>query len=369
MPVGRRRFYSRGMQPRAKNSLDLSALIDSVERNCAISDARHAGDYTLCTYLLKMREFYRWEQEIPYFAEVPQADLGAWLTARERRWDDLEEEPFGALPLASGIDPFDSAVANRYLVPQGFVYSGGYGRLRKPLFFLGRLLHAERRDGFELLISSCEYARELAAPPAMLQGHTIYVRQESARRFVWEKVDEWRWNRQDNAMGRALAYFDFDRDPQAALEAMTTMAMDVMVQHELGEGLVGHALGEGWASLLAGLSRSRAEIVARAVRDHLADCRSTVPFLLAADDPAAIHFYFANIDGVRRLLFPAFFAAYTQFAATRELAPLQRAIEADKAEWLGRAQAVVRSFAADPARAARELEAALPAETCNTRRQ
>lgn len=369
MPAGISCLYSSVMQPRVQHAIDLSALIDSVQRNCAISDARHAGDYTLCTYLLKMREFFRWEQEIPYFAEVPQAELGAWLTARERHWDDLEEAAFGALPLASGVDPFDSAIANGYLVPHGYVYSGGYGRLRKPLFFLARLLRAERRDGFEILISSCEYARELAAPPAMLQGDTIYVRQESARRFVWEKVDEWRWNRQDNAMGRALAYFDFDGDPQAALEAMTTMAMDVMVQHELGEGLVGHALGEGWASLLAGLSRSRAEIVARAVRDHLADCRSTVPFLLAADNPAAIHFYFANIDGVRRLLFPAFFAAYTRFTTTGELAPLQRAITTDGAEWLARAQAVVQSFAADPALAARELEAALPAESCSARRQ
>lgn len=356
------------MQPRAKHALDLSALIDSVQRNCAISDARHAGDYTLCTYLLKMREFFRWEQEIPYFAEVPQAELGAWLTARERHWDALEDEPFAALPLASGIDPFDSDIANRHLVPQGYVYSGGYGRLRKPLFFLGRLLHAERRDGFQVLISSCEYARELAAPPAMLQGDTIYVRQESARRFVWEKVDEWRWNRQDNAMGRAVAQFDFEQDPQAALEDMTAMAMEVMVQHELGEGLVGHDLGEGWASLLAGLTRSRAEIVARAVRDHLADCRSTVPFLLAMDNPAALHFYFANIDGVRRLLFPGFFAAYTRFTETGELAPLQCAIEADAAEWLARAQAVVASFAADPARAARELEAALPAESCAAQR-
>ena len=34
-------------------------LIQTVQRNCHIADARHAGDYTLCVYLLKMREFYR----------------------------------------------------------------------------------------------------------------------------------------------------------------------------------------------------------------------------------------------------------------------------------------------------------------------
>ncbi|HSP01523.1 MAG TPA: hypothetical protein VLN90_08695, partial [Thioalkalivibrio sp.] len=38
----------------------LSDLRQSVQRNCDIADARHAGNDTLCTYLLKMREFYRW---------------------------------------------------------------------------------------------------------------------------------------------------------------------------------------------------------------------------------------------------------------------------------------------------------------------
>ncbi len=35
-------------------------LISQVQHNCDISDANHAGNYTLCIYLLKMREYYRW---------------------------------------------------------------------------------------------------------------------------------------------------------------------------------------------------------------------------------------------------------------------------------------------------------------------
>ena len=71
------------------------------------------------------------------------------------------------------------------------------------MFFLGRLLRVEERAGFTILVSSCEYARELAAPPAMLQGRTIFVRMESARRYLWEKIEEWQWRKQDNAMKRA----------------------------------------------------------------------------------------------------------------------------------------------------------------------
>ncbi|MCS6786726.1 MAG: hypothetical protein NZ524_06820, partial [Thiobacillaceae bacterium] len=49
--------------------VDLAALINAVQRNCDISDAQYAGDLTLCTFLLKMRELYRWEHDIPLGAD------------------------------------------------------------------------------------------------------------------------------------------------------------------------------------------------------------------------------------------------------------------------------------------------------------
>ena len=39
----------------------MAALVQAVQTNCDIADARHARDVSLCTYLLGMREFYRWE--------------------------------------------------------------------------------------------------------------------------------------------------------------------------------------------------------------------------------------------------------------------------------------------------------------------
>lgn len=38
-------------------------LVQSVQRNCHVADARHAREMTLCNYLLEMREFYRWEHD------------------------------------------------------------------------------------------------------------------------------------------------------------------------------------------------------------------------------------------------------------------------------------------------------------------
>jgi len=43
---------------------DLSTLQATVQRNCHISDARHAGQHSLCIFLLKMREYYRRESGI-----------------------------------------------------------------------------------------------------------------------------------------------------------------------------------------------------------------------------------------------------------------------------------------------------------------
>ena len=42
----------------------LAQLVSAVQRNCGISDARHAGDCGRCTFLLKMREYYRWEHAL-----------------------------------------------------------------------------------------------------------------------------------------------------------------------------------------------------------------------------------------------------------------------------------------------------------------
>ena len=146
--------------------LELSALIDTVQKNCTIADARHARDITMCTFLLEMREYYRWEMEIPYGARLPRDELGDWLNARESLWDTVEEEDFAPLPLnATGIDPFEADDINRALIPLGLVYSSGLGHFRKPHFVLAELKRAEMRDGVQVLVAGCEYARYLIAPP------------------------------------------------------------------------------------------------------------------------------------------------------------------------------------------------------------
>jgi len=118
-------------------SIDLGGLISTVQKNCHISDAQFAGDLTLCTFLLKMRELYRWENDIPLSQEMAKAEVGDWMNSREHLWEEIETSPFEPLPLPGGsADPFEVGFANRLLAPHGLIYSAGYGRFCKPHFFL-----------------------------------------------------------------------------------------------------------------------------------------------------------------------------------------------------------------------------------------
>ncbi|MET0050987.1 MAG: Sfum_1244 family protein [Candidatus Thiodiazotropha sp.] len=153
----------------------LRDLCCAVQHNCHISDARHGTDYGLCTYLLKMREYYRWENGLDYTAPLANESVGDWLTAREALWESLSEDSFAPLPLNDRFyDPFDSTAINQELEPLGLVYSAGYGAKNKPLFFLGHLERREQPQGLSIWVSGRELARDLSSPAAMCQGDEIY---------------------------------------------------------------------------------------------------------------------------------------------------------------------------------------------------
>lgn len=313
---------------------NLHYLVETVQKNCHITDARYARDMTMCNYLLGMRQYYRWEHDVPYSLNLPKEELGVWLSERENLWNTMESSDFAPLPMAPDmLDPFDSEAANRTLVPQGYVYSAGLGRFRRPHFFLGNLLRVETRAGFTILVSGCEYARDLIAPPAVLHNRTIFLRRESVRRFLWEKYEEWQWRQKNETLSRAFSCYDFLGDPDAALEQMTDVESEAMILHELGEGMAGDLLGEPWNTMRLALSSRSVEVVARAVRDHLADCISTLPSLLENDADSSLYFYFANFDGMRKELFPRLRLAYDAWVATGNKTSLADAVLAGKLHW------------------------------------
>ncbi len=318
--------------------MDIQALINNVQLNCHISDARHAGNYTLCVYLLKMREFYRWEHQHTFTEKLAKDDIGDWLTAREELWQALENDDYHSITIADkNYDPFNSANINQSLLSDKLIYSGGYGIKDKPHFFLAELEKKEHINDYTIYISGKEYARDLTSPPAMSHNKTIYIRRESFKRLIWEHTDEWRWNKPENAMARAIRCYDFDNDLENALTDMTNNELDAAVLHEIGEIQAGENL-EGWHQMMTDITFTQAEIMARAVRDHYADTLHTLPILLKNNNQASIHFYFANLTQMRKHIFPSLMNAYNQWCENKNIKIIEQTVTMAVDHWKNIAQ-------------------------------
>lgn len=327
--------------PPAPSAPWIGDLRAAVQRNCDIADARFAGNYTLCTYLLKMREFYRWERGLPLSAALNRQEVGDWVSQREQGWEALEGLDPESLPLG-GVrrDPFDQDSVNRFLDGHGLVYGAGYGRGARPLFFLGTLLRREDFEGYRVCVVGEEKARDLASPPAMSRGDLIFVRRESLQRLLFEMIEAWqmRGSPADDALARALEAYGYVPGDESSLERMTDGEVESVVWHEVGEVLAGRRLGARWQDRVMEVAGTRGEVVARAVRDHLADCLTTLPALLEEGADGALHFYFANLTGMRAALFPQLREAYDRWTEGASAAALKAVIAPGREHWLKVAQ-------------------------------
>lgn len=315
--------------------MDIQSLINDVQSNCHISDARHAGNYTLCIYLLKMREFYRWEKQHTFSEQLSTDDIGHWLTQREDLWERLENAPYQKIKIGNEeYDPFESTKINSIINSENLIYSGGYGVKDKPHFFLAELESHKKVNDYSIYVSDKEYARDLTSPPAMSHNKTIYIRRESFKRLIWERTDEWRWNKPENAMAKAIRCYDFDSDLETALSTMTDNELNAAILHEIGEIQAGEKL-HGWHQMMSDITFTKAEIMARAVRDHYADTLHTLPTLIDNNNQASIHFYFANLNNMRKHIFPSLVDAYGQWCENKSITPIEKIVDKAVNHWQG----------------------------------
>ncbi|GAA0411988.1 hypothetical protein GCM10009133_20510 [Cocleimonas flava] len=334
----------------------LEELVKTVQHNCHIADARHAGDYTLCVYLLKMREMYRWEQGINFKTMLTTDDVGDWLTHREGVWDELEEQEYKPLNIEQQhFKAFDNKAINAVLGKQNLVYNAGLGIRSRPHFFIAELEKSIRHDDYTISISDKEYARDMAAPPAMAQGKHIFIRRESLRRVIWEILDDARVSGLDNPLTRAMSFYDFESDPEVAINQMTEFEIEHVIQHEIGEVKAGELLAqiagdEIWNEMLNNYARTHAEIMLRAIRDHLADSITTLIKLLddscIEQNSASIHFYFGNLTAMRKHLAPKLVDAYQHWNKTGQLDQIQRVLEYSQNHWLGLSRKLIEQYQA-----------------------
>lgn len=340
-------------------------LVEAVQKNCHIADANHARNMTMCTYLLEMREFFRWENELPLSQQPPRAEIGPWMIARESLWETLEEDDFATLPVnGRRIDPFESRAVNEALLPEGLVYGAGIGRYRKPHFFLGELKRKEEREGLTIYVTGCEYARDLSTLPAAYQDGAIFLRTDALKRALWEKVELWGQKKPEGAMKAALQCYGFERDPEAALERMTESESEAVILHEVGEARADKLLGPDWKKMIAGFTHRHAELLARSVRDNLADCLSTLPTLIENEAWCSLHYYMAELDGLRQVLFPRLTEAYKSWRDSGRIEALQEAIDAGRQHWLDQAGMLLDIYRDDPKAAQSRVQELLKPNPC-----
>ncbi len=326
--------------------MSIDTLSKAVQFNCDLSDREFAADYSICIYLIRMREYYRWSHGIALNETLDQGALMDWVSDTEKRWNEITVDDFQALEYQGEFYlPFDAKELNRVLHPQGYTYSAGYGQFGKPVFMLAELDSMESTHHYKLTIAGRELARELTAPPAVMQSRNILIRRESVSRLIWDLLEEWQWNKPDNAMAQVVQYYDFETSPLRALERAGADQCEVLILHEIGELIAEDLVAPHWNEMLNDDNKHR-QLFARAVRDYLADCLSTLPGLLAEENVPGIHFYFASLTPLRKSMFPALAKSYSSWRRGGPVAGIKQTIKCGQTHWLNTANRLVDDFVA-----------------------
>lgn len=324
----------------------LATLCETVQHNCNISDARYARDYSMCVYLLRMQEHYRWKKSIRLSDPINREALGIWVRATEEYWDTIEEEDYQPLHInGESFSPFDAENINRTLSDSNLAYSAGIGRLGQPHFVLAErtALHQHPYPKIEL---GNELARDSITLPAMAQDGTIIIRHAGIRQMFWQMLAEWRLRKNDGPMARVVEHYCIDPDTPDEKQ-IAVAAKDLsksIVDHERGEIIAGELLGQTYQEMIAALQGHGGEGYARAVRDLLADAHITWPNIVEQQNAVFVDFWLAGLQGIREsLLQPtAFFCDITQ--SNTPLKHLNSHIKREQQRWYVVASVLLDTF-------------------------
>ena len=292
---------------------DLS-IVKTIKYNCDLSDARDNGIYSICTLVLKLRNLYKWEHGLQPWEEADPPVLLEWIAAKEEYWETIRAEPFLPIPInGEGVDPFLLPPINRYLSVDNNIYGAGYGRSMKAVFFMAEILEDRMVEGCPTLILGKEQARELSSPVAMLQDGVIYIRKEPLRFFFWDLLQEINPSSRP-AMQQALAAYGFmkngcslDREKLITVfDAIVEEELEIFIYHEVGESQENLLTSNVLKKIIAAYPASVLELLARAVKDLLADTHpmGLLSHIVTMKKESSLGFYISFMDGMRKHLCP-----------------------------------------------------------------
>ena len=304
-----------------------NAIIKDIQHNCNISDARDHGIYTMCTMVLKLRNLYKWENDLEPWQEPKPSDLLDWIEAKENYWKTISEKPYNHLDLNGGpFLPDDSSSINAYFSDQQMVYGAGYGRSMKAVFFLAEKIEQRTVAGLPVLILGKERAREMDSPFAMAQDGVIFIRKESLRFFLWDHIQELRSSSR-NSFRDALQLYGLLQDGQLnqqrfkdTLDNIIEAELDLFIYHEVGEVLQTTFDSSTLQTIISRFPGSVYELVSRSIKDILADTHpgGLLSHLISEKLETSLSFYVGFLDGLRKELFPEIINAQKKFQIDRD---------------------------------------------------
>jgi hypothetical protein len=255
-----------------------SSVVEDIQHNCNISDARDHGVYSMCTMVLKLRNLYKWEHGLEPWQEPEPADLLDWIEAKENYWKTIAEEPYRQLGInGRTYSPADSDEINAKLGDKKMVYGAGYGRSMKAVFFLAEKIEQRTVAGCSVFILGKEIAKEMASPFAMAQDGVVFIRKESLRFFLWDQIQELRSSCR-SSFRHALRMYDLLQDEQLdqqkfknSLDNIVDAEMDLFIYHEVGEALQTTLDSSTLQTIVSQFPGSLYELVCRSIKDILAD--------------------------------------------------------------------------------------------------
>jgi hypothetical protein len=312
---------------------ELKSLTRQVLQNCDISDAYHAGLYSICGLALRLRDLYKWEKQLPPWEERDSSEILDWIDAKETRWEAFAENDYGQLCLfGKNFDPFDSVGVNAVLEPHHIYYGAGYAHSLKPTFFLAVIENKTRSNGYSIYTLGRELARDLLTIPAMSQNDHVLLRQESANLFLWDKIFYINKSGRD-ALNFALEHLGItEKDPSVLrrhLPEIFAAVRDTYIYHELGEIQDATFDRESWREMVAAFPFSPVEFLARSVKDLLADTTvyGTLHHIIQKRQTAGLAFYVAFIDGLVKEFFPEISVAFQEFAKSEDWRIIEQAVK------------------------------------------
>ena len=311
---------------------ELKSLTGQVLQNCDISDAYHAGLYSICGLALRLRDLYKWEKRLPPWEERDSSEILDWIEAKETRWEAFSENEYKELSLGGKhFDPFDSDGINAVLEPHNLYYGAGYAHSLKPTFILAEVDSKTCSNGYSIYTLGRELARDLLTIPAMSQNERILLRQESANLFLWDKLFYIKKSGRP-ALHLALEHLGIsDRDPTALRQHLAEIfaaVKDTYIYHELGEIQDKTFDRQTWREMVAAFPFSPAEFIARALKDLLADTNEygTLHYIIQQRQTAGLAFYVAFSDGLAKEFFPEISLAFQKFAGAEDWGIIEQAV-------------------------------------------